>query len=207
MTFDEAFADRYDEWSAHMTEDVPFYVELAREAEGPVVELAVGTGRVAIPVARAIGRPVIGIDSSPRMLEQARRDGGDLLQATGPGTVTEVSGSAIAVQYEEGGRRVYSLSKFRRSNQDTCINHRVRVLDHHDHRVPVHVENGGALHLGHRRRLFLVHLRLATQNLHPPAPCAARPSYAPQPPHPTSSTDSESPICDRTLPSADWDTP
>lgn len=79
MTFDEAFAERYDEWSAHMTEDVPFYVELAREADGPVVELAVGTGRVAIPVARAIGRPVIGIDSSPRMLEQARRDGGDLL--------------------------------------------------------------------------------------------------------------------------------
>lgn len=79
MTFDEAFAERYDEWSAHMTEDVPFYVELAREADGPVVELAVGTGRVAIPVARAIGRPVIGIDSSPRMLEQARRDSGDLL--------------------------------------------------------------------------------------------------------------------------------
>jgi SAM-dependent methyltransferase len=79
MSYDEGFAERYDEWSAHMTEDVPFYVELAREADGPVVELAVGTGRVAIPVARAIGRPVIGIDSSPRMLEQARRDGGDLL--------------------------------------------------------------------------------------------------------------------------------
>jgi SAM-dependent methyltransferase len=75
----EAFAAIYGRWSAEMTEDVPFYVELAREADGPVVELAVGTGRVAIPVARAIGRPVIGIDSSPAMLEQARRDGGDLL--------------------------------------------------------------------------------------------------------------------------------
>src|SRR5262245_903865 len=62
-----------------MTEDIPFYVELAREAEGPVVELAVGTGRVAIPVARAIGRSVIGIDSSPAMLDQARSAGGDLL--------------------------------------------------------------------------------------------------------------------------------
>jgi SAM-dependent methyltransferase len=68
----DAFAPIYDEWAAHMTEDVPFYVELAREATGPVVELAVGNGRVAIPVARNTGRPVIGIDSSPAMLAQAR---------------------------------------------------------------------------------------------------------------------------------------
>ena len=72
MSWDEAFARRYDEWSAHMTEDVAFYVELAREADGPLVELAIGNGRVAIPVARATGRSVIGIDSSPAMLEQAR---------------------------------------------------------------------------------------------------------------------------------------
>jgi SAM-dependent methyltransferase len=55
-----------------MTADIGFYVELARNADGPVVELAVGNGRVAVPVARATGRPVIGIDSSPAMLEQAR---------------------------------------------------------------------------------------------------------------------------------------
>jgi SAM-dependent methyltransferase len=67
-----AFADIYEEWSAPMTEDVPFYVELAREADGPVVELAVGSGRVAVPVAKAIGRPVIGIDASPAMLAKAR---------------------------------------------------------------------------------------------------------------------------------------
>jgi SAM-dependent methyltransferase len=47
-------------------------VGLAREAEGPVLELAVGDGRVAVPVAQATGRPVIGIDSSQGMLEQAR---------------------------------------------------------------------------------------------------------------------------------------
>jgi SAM-dependent methyltransferase len=72
MSWDEGFADRYDEWSAEMTEDVPFYVELARETEGPLVELAVGSGRVAIPVAAATGRPVLGIDTSPAMLAQAR---------------------------------------------------------------------------------------------------------------------------------------
>jgi SAM-dependent methyltransferase len=73
MSWDEAFAHRYDEWAAHMTDDVAFYVALAREADGPIVELAVGSGRVAIPVAQATGRRVIGVDTSPAMLEQARR--------------------------------------------------------------------------------------------------------------------------------------
>jgi SAM-dependent methyltransferase len=72
VSWDEGFAERYDEWSAAMTADVAFYVELAREADGPLVELAVGSGRVAIPVARATGRRVTGIDSSPAMLAQAR---------------------------------------------------------------------------------------------------------------------------------------
>jgi SAM-dependent methyltransferase len=67
----DAFAAIYDDWASHMTEDVAFYVELAREADGLVVELAVGNGRVAIPVAQAAG-PVLGIDSSPAMLAQAR---------------------------------------------------------------------------------------------------------------------------------------
>jgi ubiquinone/menaquinone biosynthesis C-methylase UbiE len=73
-SWDERFADRYDEWSAEMTEDVPFYVELAREAgaDARVVELAVGSGRVAIPVAEATGMTVLGIDASPAMLAQAR---------------------------------------------------------------------------------------------------------------------------------------
>ena len=72
MSSYDDFAPIYDDWASHMTEDVPFYVELAREADGPVVELAVGNGRVAIPVAQAIGRPLLGTDSSPAMLEAAR---------------------------------------------------------------------------------------------------------------------------------------
>src|SRR5204862_2115916 len=72
-----AFAAIYDDWASHMTEDVPFYVELARDAEGTVVELAVGNGRVAIPVAQAIGRPMLGVDSSPAMLAQARKRGAE----------------------------------------------------------------------------------------------------------------------------------
>ena len=72
MSWDEGFAVAYDDWAAHMTEDVPFYVALARAAEGPLVELAVGNGRVAIPVARATEQTVIGIDTSPAMLALAR---------------------------------------------------------------------------------------------------------------------------------------
>jgi ubiquinone/menaquinone biosynthesis C-methylase UbiE len=77
MRWDEAFSRRYDEWSAHMTADIAFYVELARQASGPLVELAVGNGRVAVPVAQATDRPVIGIDSSPAMLDQARSRAGE----------------------------------------------------------------------------------------------------------------------------------
>lgn len=77
MSWHEAFSHRYDEWSAQMTADVDFYVELAREAEGPLVELAIGDGRVAIPVAQATGRRVIGVDSSPAMLERARARGAE----------------------------------------------------------------------------------------------------------------------------------
>jgi ubiquinone/menaquinone biosynthesis C-methylase UbiE len=72
MSWDEEFASHYDEWSAGVTADIPFYVELARQADGPLVELAIGDGRVAIPVAKATGRKVIGIDTSPAMLERAR---------------------------------------------------------------------------------------------------------------------------------------
>jgi ubiquinone/menaquinone biosynthesis C-methylase UbiE len=72
MSWDEGFSQRYEEWSSEMTADVPFYVALAREADGPLVELAVGNGRVAISVAAATGKTVIGIDSSPSMLELAR---------------------------------------------------------------------------------------------------------------------------------------
>jgi SAM-dependent methyltransferase len=72
VSWDEEFAVGYEAWSAHMTADVAFYVGLARTADGPLVELAIGNGRVAVPVAAATGRPVLGVDSSPAMLAQAR---------------------------------------------------------------------------------------------------------------------------------------
>jgi SAM-dependent methyltransferase len=64
----DSIARLYDPWSVSVTEDVQFYVEEAQRAGSPVVELAVGTGRIAVPTAAA-GIRVIGIDSSPGMLE------------------------------------------------------------------------------------------------------------------------------------------
>jgi SAM-dependent methyltransferase len=48
-----------------------FYREEARSAAGPVLELACGTGRLTIPIARD-GHPIVGLDASPAMLEAAR---------------------------------------------------------------------------------------------------------------------------------------
>ena len=72
MSLYDSIAELYDPWSVSVTEDVGFYVEEAERAGSPVVELAVGTGRIAVPTAAA-GIRVIGVDSSPGMLDVCRR--------------------------------------------------------------------------------------------------------------------------------------
>jgi SAM-dependent methyltransferase len=69
-SYDE-IARLYDPWSRSVTEDVGFYVSEAQAVTPPVVELGVGTGRIAVPIA-AEGIRVIGVDSSAGMLEVAR---------------------------------------------------------------------------------------------------------------------------------------
>src|ERR1700678_1768259 len=78
--------------------------------------------------------PYIGTGVEAR----AARDAGDVLVAEGDGTVVEISGDTVTVEYAPGqkdrlgttlGRKVYRLSKFRRSNQNTCINHRTLVSE------------------------------------------------------------------------------
>ena len=72
MSSYDAIAELYDPWSASVVEDVAFYLEEARKSGGPVVELGVGTGRIAVPIA-ADGISVIGVDSSRRMLDVCAR--------------------------------------------------------------------------------------------------------------------------------------
>ena len=68
MSVYDPIARLYDPWSRSVTEDVPFYLEEARRSGGPVVELGVGTGRIAVPIA-SDGIRVIGVDSSRGMLD------------------------------------------------------------------------------------------------------------------------------------------
>lgn len=65
------WAGHYDQLARGVPGDVEFYVRLAAETEGLVVELGVGTGRIAIPSAAA-GARVLGIDLEPAMLAIAR---------------------------------------------------------------------------------------------------------------------------------------
>ena len=68
----EAFADPVDyDRQDSSDKGVAFYASLARETGGPVLEIACGTGRVAIPIARE-GLAVTGLDVVPGMLERAR---------------------------------------------------------------------------------------------------------------------------------------
>jgi DNA-directed RNA polymerase subunit beta len=82
--------------------------------------------RQAVPLLRAEA-PYIGTGIEAR----AARDGADLILAKDSGTVTAVTGDCITIAYDnlkksEGEHRLY---KFRRSNQDTCINHIIRVRE------------------------------------------------------------------------------
>jgi SAM-dependent methyltransferase len=67
----DRIAALYDPWSRSVTEDIAFYVAEARKAGGPIVELGVGTGRIAVPTAAA-GVHVIGVDDSAGMLAVCR---------------------------------------------------------------------------------------------------------------------------------------
>jgi SAM-dependent methyltransferase len=70
MSAYDKIARLYDPWSRSVVEDVSFYVEEAVRSGGPVLELGVGTGRIAVPIAAA-GIEVVGVDLSTGMLEVA----------------------------------------------------------------------------------------------------------------------------------------
>jgi SAM-dependent methyltransferase len=104
MSSYDAIAALYDPWSRSVTEDVDFYVAEARKAGGPVVELGVGTGRIAVPIAEA-GVAVIGIDDSERMLAVCRER-------------AEEAGVADLLDLREGDLRQPPVSE--RVNLVTC---------------------------------------------------------------------------------------
>lgn len=73
----------------------PFWLETARRGGGPVLELACGTGRIAIPLAQA-GLAVTGLDSSPAMLAEAQR---------------KAAASGVRIEWRQGDMRRFSLGE------------------------------------------------------------------------------------------------
>lgn len=70
--YDRKDANFYDYYSLGIPGDVEFYVEEAKKAGSPVLEIGCGTGRILIPTAQA-GISITGLDRAPSMLEILRR--------------------------------------------------------------------------------------------------------------------------------------
>lgn len=80
--------------------DLDLYLALADRADGPVLELAVGTARLAIPLAEA-GHAVTGVDLDPAMLERARRRARG---AAGSDRLTLVEADLVGLRLPDAGR-------------------------------------------------------------------------------------------------------
>jgi ubiquinone/menaquinone biosynthesis C-methylase UbiE len=94
--FDAEEAAAYDHEPWQMREDIAFYVGLAEGAKAagdPVLELACGTGRVTIPIAKA-GCDVTGLDNSPAMLDIARR---------------KAAAEGVSIEWVQGDMRSFKL--------------------------------------------------------------------------------------------------
>ena len=90
--------------------------------------------RQAVPLLRAEA-PLVGTGMEFR----AAVDAGDVIVSEKAGAVTEVSADEIKVSHDDGTSKTYYLSKFRRSNQGTCYNHKPVVAQ------GAHVEAGDVL--------------------------------------------------------------
>lgn len=77
--------------------DLDLYRALAARTGGPILELAVGSGRIAVPLA-ASGLEVVGVDDDPAMLARARRRWQDAQRATGGSSPAPETGSLELIE-------------------------------------------------------------------------------------------------------------
>ncbi|WP_419845042.1 DNA-directed RNA polymerase subunit beta [Candidatus Poriferisocius sp.] len=78
--------------------------------------------RQAVPLIRTEA-PFVGTGIEGK----AARDAADMIIAEEDGTITDVAGESITVDYKNSGPSKFKLMKFERSNQDTCINQKPLV--------------------------------------------------------------------------------
>jgi SAM-dependent methyltransferase len=93
----EALARLYDVDLLEDPGDLDLYLALAERADGPILELGVGSGRLGVPLARA-GWPVTGIDRDQTMLDRARAR----VEAAGPA----VAGRMNLIEADVAGLRL-----------------------------------------------------------------------------------------------------
>jgi len=82
----------------HQRQDIDFFVQTAQTSGGPVLEVASGTGRVLIPIARAEVQ-ITGFDLSPNMLQVCQRR-----------LLAEPEGIRSMVTLKQGDMRDFDLS-------------------------------------------------------------------------------------------------
>jgi SAM-dependent methyltransferase len=99
-SYGDAFADVYDDWYGGVSEVETAVARLAELADGgPVLELGVGTGRLALPLA-ATGVPVSGIDASARMVARLReKPGGEAIDIVVGDMAADLPAGPYAVIY------------------------------------------------------------------------------------------------------------
>ena len=69
-TLYDQLAVYYDLINASVTDDIQFFLQLARQQSGPILEVGCGSGRILIPIAEA-GLEIVGLDNSRPMLDRA----------------------------------------------------------------------------------------------------------------------------------------
>ena len=127
----------YDHVATGVEGDLAFYVDAARSAGSPVLELGCGTGRILIPEAEA-GLEVVGLDASPDMLAIA----GKKLESRGP----EILGR---VQLVRGDMRDFAFARtfslvtipYRAFLHNLSVEDQLRTLE----RVREHLSGDGTL--------------------------------------------------------------
>ena len=97
----DALARLYDVDLLEDPGDLDLYLALAARTGGPVVELAVGSGRIAVPIA-ASGVDVVGVDTDPAMLARARRRA-DAAEAGASGRLELVEADLVGLRHPGAG--------------------------------------------------------------------------------------------------------
>jgi len=126
----EVYADaiNYDAEEAPTDYGVAFYCALAQEAGGSVLEIACGTGRVTIPVAK-LGFPTTGLDIVPGMLERAKSKSAGL-------PIRWVEGDARTFDLQEQFRFIFltgnAFQAFVTNTEQAALLQRVYAHLHHE---------------------------------------------------------------------------